>query len=140
MDGETPRLLSTLSSHSASLKSCTFLDTSRSSVPFENAVATAGRDGNILIFDVRGPDKMITDDHTLTVDAVPTQGRTRGGYSAGVPGFEPQFSDGTNFWKFRMANAHGDSPRKKNQIRSVTSLVALQSMPGYLASAGSADG
>lgn len=86
LDGPEPTLIASLTGHEASVKSCTFFDPTRSGVDpsvSSTVVATAGRDGNILIFDVRAPGNLAT-----AGGGSRRSGRPR--YSQGVDGFRPQ--------------------------------------------------
>lgn len=82
LDAPTPSLIASLTGHEGCLKSCVFFDPSGGSIDpavASTTIATTGRDGNILIYDIR------------TRGAPSSTGRrTRGAYSMGVPGFAPQ--------------------------------------------------
>ncbi|KAK6904991.1 hypothetical protein I203_105810 [Kwoniella mangroviensis CBS 8507] len=141
----TPTLQATLKGHTSSVKTTVFFDPSRShSDPSTSSsvIASGGRDGNILIYDIRCRGRQNRDiDHDALM--VPRGERER--YSDGVPGFVAQPPNrGMELNPvMTIRNAHGDGRRNGNgrtATRSVTSLVALQSMPGILASGGSFDG
>ncbi|WWC85496.1 uncharacterized protein L201_000360 [Kwoniella dendrophila CBS 6074] len=140
----TPTLLATLKGHTSSVKTTVFFDPSRShSDPSvsSSVIASSGRDGNILIYDIRCRGKQ---DRDLNLNmAIPRGDRER--YSNGVPGFVAQNPNrGMELNPvMTIKNAHGDGKKNgtsRTATRSVTSLVALQSMPGILASGGSFDG
>nr|XP_018266336.1 uncharacterized protein I303_00311 [Kwoniella dejecticola CBS 10117]OBR88494.1 hypothetical protein I303_00311 [Kwoniella dejecticola CBS 10117] len=139
----TPTLLATLTGHTSSVKTTTFFDPSRSQSDPSSAssvIASGGRDGNILIYDVRCRGRRNAD-----ADQGPVPRGDRERYSDGVPGFVAQPpSRGIELNPvMTIRNAHGDGRRNgisRTSTRSVTSLVALQSMPGVLASGGSYDG
>ncbi|WWC67141.1 uncharacterized protein I206_101048 [Kwoniella pini CBS 10737] len=139
----TPTLLATLTGHTSSVKTTTFFDPSRSHSDLSTSssvIASGGRDGNILIYDVRSRGRRNAD---LDQAHIPRGERER--YSDGVPGFVAQPpSRGMELNPvMTIRNAHGDGRRNgtgRTATRSVTSLVALQSMPGILASGGSYDG
>lgn len=91
MDGSTPTLLASFSGHTSSVKTVTFFDplgraqdASKGSV-----IASAGRDGNIMIYDTRCAGWLAT-----AADVADGVGGRRAGqrerYSAGVPGFTQQ--------------------------------------------------
>lgn len=133
------------------MKSCTFFDPTRSGVDpsvSSTVVATAGRDGNILIFDVRAPGN--------TTATASSTGNRRSGratrYSSGVDGFRPQIGGEINpVLEIKAAHETSkkvstcDSPErlwliKQKNPYSISSLLALQSMPGHLASGAAHEG
>ncbi|RXK34961.1 hypothetical protein M231_07775 [Tremella mesenterica] len=134
VEGPEPRLLATLRGHTSSIKTAVFFDPSRSHVNDTNIIASGGRDGNILIYDLRCRGRIGSEQHRR---------RTKARYSLGVPGFSVQ--DGMNLDPVMIVQAaHGEAGKRgisgRTATRSVTSLVALQAMPGVLASGGSFDG
>ncbi|WVW81447.1 hypothetical protein I302_103441 [Kwoniella bestiolae CBS 10118] len=141
----TPTLLATLKGHTSSVKTTAFFDPSRShSDPSTSSsvIASGGRDGNILIYDIRCRGRQNRD---IDVNAMMVPRGERERYSDGVPGFVAQPPNrGMELDPvMTIRNAHGDGKRNgsgRTATRSVTSLVALQSMPGILASGGSFDG
>ncbi|OCF30834.1 hypothetical protein I316_07557 [Kwoniella heveanensis BCC8398] len=145
----TPTLLATLRGHTSSVKTAVFFDPSRSSNDPSNScvVATGGRDGNILIYDIRCQGRRHRDSDSPCPSASSGPGSRRSSrerYADGVPGFAAQSSRGMELDPvMTIRGAHGDGRRSgsgRTATRSVTSLVALQSMPGVLASGGSFDG
>lgn len=144
LNGPTPSLVASLTGHEGSLKSCTYFDPTGGSIDpsvASSTIATAGRDGNILIYDVRARGST-----TAT-----TGRRTRGRYSTGVPGFAPQpggeigpvmeiraAHDGARRVS-RASPRHGLSSFQKGP-KSISSIVALKALPGRLASAAGHEG
>ncbi|WVQ94312.1 hypothetical protein IAU59_001391 [Kwoniella sp. CBS 9459] len=145
----TPTLLATLRGHTSSVKTTVFFDPSRSSIDSSDScvVATGGRDGNILIYDIRCQGRRNRDDDSPSPSGSSGPGSRRSSrerYADGVPGFAAQSGRGMELDPvMTIKGAHGDGRRNgsgRTATRSVTSLVALQSMPGVLASGGSFDG
>ncbi|WVR03240.1 hypothetical protein IAU60_000231 [Kwoniella sp. DSM 27419] len=147
----TPTLLATLRGHTSSVKTTVFLDPTRcAGDPSDSSIiATGGRDGNILIYDIRCQGRRVTHGHdSLSPSPGPSgssrrSSRERERYADGVPGFTAQSGRGMELDPvMTIKAAHGDGKRGagRTATRSVTSLVALQSMPGVLASGGSFDG
>ncbi|WVO24023.1 uncharacterized protein IAS62_005383 [Cryptococcus decagattii] len=137
----TPTLLATLRGHTSSVKTVTFLDPSRSANdPSQSSViASGGRDGNILIYDVRtkGRDPELGEYGTGPVRREGSRER----YRDGIPGFAPQTSGEVLDPVMVIKGAHGNGKRSgRTATRSVTCLLALSSIPGTLASGGSFDG
>ncbi|AFR94533.2 hypothetical protein C343_02617 [Cryptococcus neoformans C23] len=137
----TPTLLATLRGHTSSVKTVTFLDPCRSANnPSQSSViASGGRDGNILIYDVRtkGRDPELGEYGTAPMRREGSRER----YRDGIPGFAPQTSGEVLDPVMVIKGAHGDGKRSaRTATRSVTSLLALSSIPGTLASGGSFDG
>ncbi|WVF66701.1 hypothetical protein IAT40_001443 [Kwoniella sp. CBS 6097] len=141
----TPTLLATLRGHTSSVKTTVFFDPSRSSTNASDScvVATGGRDGSILIYDIRCQGRRNRDDD-LPSPGPGSRRSSRERYADGVPGFAAQSGRGMELDPvMTIKGAHGDGRRSgsgRTATRSVTSLVALQSMPGVLASGGSFDG
>ncbi|ORY22130.1 WD40-repeat-containing domain protein [Naematelia encephala] len=135
----TPTLLATLRGHTSSIKTAVFFDPSRSHSDPSNSsiVASAGRDGNILVFDLRCRGRQLRDSA-----AAPTRRSVR--YASGVPGWAPQGDGQVLDPVMSIRNAHGDATKRsagsRSALKSVTSLIALQSMPGMLASGGNSNG
>ncbi|WVQ84543.1 hypothetical protein IAT38_006697 [Cryptococcus sp. DSM 104549] len=143
----TPTLLATLRGHTSSIKTSAFIDPSRGAgidpSVSSSVIATAGRDGNILIYDVRcqGRDTRSSESPGLDMEEGGSRSVSRERYRDGVPGFVAQASERSLDPVMVIKGAHGDGKRSgRSATRSVTSLVALQSMPGVLASGGSFDG
>nr|XP_031859866.1 uncharacterized protein CI109_004714 [Kwoniella shandongensis]KAA5526938.1 hypothetical protein CI109_004714 [Kwoniella shandongensis] len=145
----TPTLLATLRGHTSSVKTTVFFDPSRShSDPSvsSSVIATGGRDGNILIYDIRCQGRPSRDSESPSPSPESTGSSSRRNsrerYRDGVPGFAAQHSGSSLDPVMILKAAHGDGKRHtgRTATRSVTSLVALQSMPGMLASGGSYDG
>ncbi|KAK8844587.1 hypothetical protein IAR55_006434 [Kwoniella newhampshirensis] len=143
----TPTLLATLRGHTSSVKTTVFFDPSRSqSDPSTSSsiIATGGRDGNILIYDIRCQGRPCRESESPSPPPESaSRSNSRERYRDGVPGFMAQHSGSTLDPVMRLRSAHGDGKRHtsgRTATRSVTSLVALQSMPGMLASGGSYDG
>ncbi|GHJ85909.1 hypothetical protein NliqN6_2311 [Naganishia liquefaciens] len=114
-----------LQGHTSSLKTCAWYD--------QNTVLTAGRDGSILIFDLRTAGSWHDD---LGIELHRYQ-RARVG-NAGIwdqQRIAPVMS---------IRNAHGENygkkPSARSAVRSVTSLLALKTDRNLIASGGSADG
>ncbi|ODN83797.1 hypothetical protein L198_07693 [Cryptococcus wingfieldii CBS 7118] len=135
----TPTLLATLRGHTASVKTVTFLDPTRSAEPSMSSsiVASSGRDGNILIFDVRTKGRMVEGSD----DGRGSREGSRDRYMNGVPGWAAQTGGDVLDPVMTIKSAHGDRrTSSRSATRSVTSLLALNSIPGTLASGGSFDG
>ena len=131
----TPQLTAILKGHEASLKSATYADPNGGGVDpsmSSSVIATAGRDGHIMIYDVR------TRGGCGANDLYGSRNSSRSRYSDGVPGFAPQ-QGGEEILPV-MVIRHAHSPQGKKQARSVSSLIALRNMPGILASAPAHEG
>ncbi|KAJ9093224.1 hypothetical protein QFC20_007191 [Naganishia adeliensis] len=116
-----------LMGHTSSVKTCAWYD--------QNTVLTAGRDGNILIFDLR------TTGHWSDSGGMDEQRYARARQGNGAGGYWDQ---GKINPVLIVRNAHGENCGKKvsarSAVRSVTSLLALKSDRNVIASGGSADG
>lgn len=86
LDGSNPTLIASLTGHSSSVKSCTFFDPTGSHIDpsHSSCIASAGRDGNILIYDIRAPG------NPSSLSTSTTRSRRAARYSLGIEGFEPQ--------------------------------------------------
>lgn len=147
LDGPNPTLIASLTGHTSSVKSCTFFDPSGSSIDASQSscIASTGRDGNILIYDVRAPGNP-----TSLSSGVRRSARS-GRYSQGIEGFAPQI--GSEIRPVMEIRAAHDPSRKvgpsataisrdgtdKQKEKSISTLIALQSMPGRLASGAAHD-
>ncbi|WVO13552.1 hypothetical protein L204_101173 [Cryptococcus depauperatus] len=137
----TPTLLATLKGHTSSVKTSVFLDPLRSTLDpsfASSIIASAARDGNILIYDVRcrGQDPELGE---YEINRQRAGSRER--YRDGIPGFSAQQNSHILEPVMVLRGAHSDGRRQgRTSSRSVTSLLALKSMPGILASGGSFDG
>lgn len=93
LDSSTPTLLATLRGHTSSVKTATFFDPSRANQGTDaskgSIVASGGRDGNILIFDLRCKGRRLTGGGVEECEAR-SSARERERYSAGIPGFSPK--------------------------------------------------
>ena len=109
----TPTLLATLRGHTSSVKTAVFFDPSRShgdSSIASSTVASCGRDGNILIYDLRCQGRMIRDGSEVTPTSAHRSSSER--YSSGVPGFAAQ-QDGSNLDPVMIIrHAHGDGSNR----------------------------
>lgn len=145
LDGAAPRLIASLKGHTSTPKTVTFFDPSRSASLDQHdqrssIVASAGRDGDILIFDLRCPGHATQGSSSTEPrwrDEVPFHAR-------GAPGFTASTGGDVLNPVMMIKAAHGDGWRRpagsRTAVKSVTTLAALQAMPGVLASGGSSDG
>ncbi|CAK9784097.1 WD40 repeat-like protein [Cutaneotrichosporon oleaginosum] len=130
-----PQQVATLLGHTSTIKSVTLMDTSRTSnTPSQsNIVVSGGRDGNIHLYDLRCPG------NSSKAHDGPS-GRTRRNHAAPVDisaGIGPVL---TLKQPHNVSSSRRSSVDSRSVSRTITSLVALQSMPGILASGGSFDG
>lgn len=120
LDAATPTLLYKLRGHTSSIKTATFFDPSRANHGTDaskgSIVATAGRDGNVLIFDLRCAGKKLAEGRTDEYDNRST-GRERDRYSAGIPGFSPATGGEEIDPVMVIKNAHGEPGRRSSSVR-----------------------
>lgn len=118
LDGSTPTLLATLRGHTSSIKSSIFYDPTRGSGDASkgSVVATAGRDGNILIYDLRCSGRRLGDGAVTDEYDARRNGRERDRYSAGIPGFTPRREGEEVDPVMVIRGAHAESGRRSNSV------------------------
>jgi denticleless len=107
LEGGSPRVTSTMRGHTSSVKTVTFFDPTRSHLDpsiASSIVASAGRDGNILLFDLRCQGRQSAADSPLPL--------TRPSYSNGVDGFCAQKDTQILEPVMTIRGAHGEGSRK----------------------------
>lgn len=117
LNGPTPSLIATLKGHTSSVKTSTFFDPCRgaSDASQGSIVATGGRDGNILIFDLRCTGRRSENEGADEYGARPT-GRERDRYSAGIPGFSPRREGADLDPVMTIKAAHAESGRRVTSV------------------------
>ena len=111
LDTPVPRLQAILRGHTSSIKTTVFFDPSRSHLDpsvSSSVVASSGRDGNILIYDLRCQGQSSLHGSDLLS---PTR-RTRSRYSEGVSGFSAQTDAPVLDPVMIIRGAHGDGIRR----------------------------
>ncbi|KAL1408905.1 multisubstrate pseudouridine synthase 7 [Vanrija albida] len=141
---DSSKLLAVLGGHTSTIKSTVFLDPSRSgnSSDFSNSniIASGGRDGNINIYDLRchGAFSQLNDPSTSLDTTVRRSARARNARDAASNQvINPVM---TLRQPHNVPTGRRSTTETRSVSRTITSLVALQSMPGILASGGSFDG
>jgi WD40 repeat protein len=116
LEGGSPRVTSTMRGHTSSVKTVTFFDPTRSHLDpsiASSIVASAGRDGNILLFDLRCQGRQSAADSPLPL--------TRPSYSNGVDGFCAQKDTQILEPVMTIRGAHGEGSRKTTPNHHVRS-------------------
>jgi denticleless len=113
----TPTLLATLNGHTSSVKTTVFFDPTRSHMDastHSSIVASGGRDGHILIFDLRCQGR------SREVSETPSNSSGRSGsserYSHGISGFAAQTGGDILNPVMAIKGAHGDGSKRSNSV------------------------
>ncbi|KAL7420190.1 hypothetical protein Q5752_005156 [Cryptotrichosporon argae] len=127
-----PRLLATLRGHTSTIKTTTFVDPLRSGdgAGDGNIVASGGRDGNIHLYDLRCPGTTKETSDAPVLRSARTRSAAKGSC------LKPMLT----LKQPHNGSSCGRRAEMRSTSRSITSLIALQAMPGTLASGGSFDG
>lgn len=127
--------MAVLKGHTSSVKSATYFDPSRSyndptALAQSSIVASGGRDGNILIFDIRckGREGNTSSPGSGSDSGGSSPSRDDSRYSTGVPGFAPSRAGSAINPVMVIRQAHGDGSRR---LASVVSVIVLRLVKGF---------